>query len=89
LQAVCEEEGVTMVLTADHGNADEMYEKNKKGALQVRTAHSLNRVPFIVCDKERAVALADGDFGLANVAPTVAALFGIEPPECWEKSMLQ
>ncbi len=89
LQAVCEEEGVTMVVTADHGNADEMYEKNKKGALQVRTAHSLNRVPFIVCDKERAVALADGDFGLANVAPTVAALFGIEPPECWEKSMLQ
>ena len=30
LQAVCEEEGVTMVLTADHGNADEMYEKNKR-----------------------------------------------------------
>lgn len=89
LKAVCDEENVTLIVTADHGNADEMAEKNKKGKLQVRTAHSLNPVPFIVYDKERTVELADGEFGLANVAPTVAALFGIKAPDCWEASMLK
>ena len=64
-----------------------MMEKNKKGKLQVRTAHSLNAVPFIVCDNS--VELADGEYGLANVAPTIAAMFGIEAPECWEASMLK
>ena len=89
LKAVCDEENVTLIVTADHGNADEMAEKNKKGKLQVRTAHSLNPVPFIVYDKERTVELADGEFGLANVAPTVAALFGLKAPDCWEASMLK
>jgi len=87
LKAVCDEEGVTLILTADHGNADEMFEKNKKGNLQVRTAHSLNPVPFIVCDSS--YELADGEYGLANVAPTIAKMFGIEPPACWEASMLK
>ena len=89
LKAVCDEENVTLIVTADHGNADEMLEKNKKGKLQVRTAHSLNRVPFIVYDKERTVELAEGDYGLANVAPTIAGLFGLKAPDCWEKSMLK
>ena len=89
LKAVCDEENVTLIVTADHGNADEMLEKNKKGKLQVRTAHSLNRVPFIVYDKERTVELAEGDYGLANVAPTIAGLFGLKAPDCWDKSMLK
>ena len=42
-----------MLITADHGNADEMLEKNKKGEIQVRTAHSLNPVPFIIYDKDQ------------------------------------
>ena len=85
---VCEEEGVTLIITADHGNADEMLEKNKKGELQVRTAHSLNPVPFIIVDKERDIRFGEGPYGLANVAPTVADLFGIKAPDCWEASML-
>ncbi len=80
--------GVTVLITADHGNADEMLEKNKKGAVQVRTAHSLNPVPFIVyADKE--YTLKQGEFGLANVAPTVAAIFGLKPFDSWEESMIQ
>ena len=88
LVKVCEEEGVTLIITADHGNADEMLEKNKKGELQVRTAHSLNPVPFIIVDKERDIRFGEGPYGLANVAPTVADLFGIKAPDCWEASML-
>jgi 2,3-bisphosphoglycerate-independent phosphoglycerate mutase len=88
LVKVCEEEGVTLIITADHGNADEMLEKNKKGEIQVRTAHSLNPVPFIIVDKERDIKFGEGPYGLANVAPTVADLFGIKAPDCWEDSML-
>ncbi|MBR4827838.1 MAG: 2,3-bisphosphoglycerate-independent phosphoglycerate mutase [Oscillospiraceae bacterium] len=88
LVKVCEEEGVTLIITADHGNADEMLEKNKKGELQVRTAHSLNPVPFIIVDKDRDIKFGEGPYGLANVAPTVADLFEIKAPDCWEDSML-
>ncbi len=88
LVKVCEEEGVTLIITADHGNADEMLEKNKKGEIQVRTAHSLNPVPFIIVDKDRDIKFGEGPYGLANVAPTVADLFEIKAPDCWEDSML-
>ena len=80
--------GYTVLITADHGNSDEMLEKNKKGELQVRTAHSLNPVPFIIYSKEPH-ELKDGAFGLANVAPTVAELLGLTPHESWLPSMLK
>jgi 2,3-bisphosphoglycerate-independent phosphoglycerate mutase len=88
LLKVCEENGVTMLVTADHGNADEMFEKNKKGVLQVRTAHSLNPVPFIAATGADGYEIAEGEFGLANVAPTVATLFGLEVPAQWEKPIM-
>jgi len=80
--------GVTVLITADHGNADEMLEKDKKGNVAPRTAHSLNEVPFIVYSKN-SYELKDGAFGLANVAPTVATIFGIEPYASWEESMIK
>ncbi len=83
-----DEYGVTVLITADHGNADEMLEKNKKGAVQVRTAHSLNAVPFIIYSDKK-YELKEGNFGLANVAPTVASIFGIEPFASWEESMIK
>lgn len=83
-----DELGYTVLITADHGNADEMLEKNKKGDLQVRTAHSLNRVPFIIYDNEKSFTIKDGEYGLANVAPTVAKIFGLTAPDCWEDSMI-
>lgn len=88
LKKVCDEEGVTMLVTADHGNADEMLEKNKKGEVQVRTAHSLNPVPFIIYDKDVKYTIKDGNYGLSNVAPTVVKMFGLEAPSSWRDSMI-
>ncbi len=77
-----------LVVTADHGNADEMLEKNKKGAIAVRTAHSLNKVPFIVYNAD--VKIKEGEnYGLANVAATVADLLGLTPDEHWECSLIE
>ncbi len=88
LLKVVDEYNITLLVTADHGNADEMLEKNKKGELQVRTAHSLNQVPFIIYDKNTKYTIKEGNFGLANVAPTIASIFGLTTPECWEESMI-
>ena len=76
-------------MTADHGNSDQMLEKNKKGAVEVRTAHSLNPVPFIIYDGSVRHELKEGNFGLANVAPTIAGLLGLKPFDGWEESMLK
>ena len=85
----CKENGYTLVITADHGNADEMLEANKKGVISVRTAHSLNPVPFIIVDDENKYEIAEGEFGLANVAPTIAKMFGLEIPSVWEKPIIK
>jgi len=92
LEKVCNDVGVTLVITADHGNADEMFEKDKKGNLAPRTAHSLNAVPFIVCNKSiQLIEAGHGSpsIGLANVAPTIAEMLGIAPLDCWEQSLLK
>ena len=73
----------TLIVLADHGNADEMVDK--KG--NVKTSHSLNPVPFIVYNKD--VELKEGHFGLANVAATVADLLEIEPHDTWEESLIK
>ena len=88
LMKVCDECGVTMCVTADHGNADEMLEKNKKGVVQVRTAHSLNPVPFIIYDKDVKYTIKDGKYGLSNIAPTIVKMFGLTAPDCWQESMI-
>ncbi len=86
----CDEHGCILVVTADHGNSDQMLEKDKKGKISVRTAHSLRPVPFIIHDPdERHEMDTESPFGLANVAPTVVELLGLKPYDCWEKSMLK
>ncbi|MBO4471049.1 MAG: 2,3-bisphosphoglycerate-independent phosphoglycerate mutase [Clostridia bacterium] len=86
----CDEHSCILVVTADHGNSDQMLEKNKKGVVSVRTAHSLRPVPFIIHDAdERHEMDTESPFGLANVAPTVVELLGLKPYDCWEKSMLK
>jgi 2,3-bisphosphoglycerate-independent phosphoglycerate mutase len=68
--------GGACLVTADHGNCDEMLEEDGSPD----TAHSLNPVPFVVTSPgDDAVAL-DGEGILADVAPTALALLGIEPP---------
>ena len=79
--------GYTVLITADHGNADQMTE-TKKGKTSVRTAHSLNPVPFIIYDKDHDWVIKEGAYGLANVAPTVVKMMGLTAPSCWEESMV-
>ena len=66
--------GGACIVTADHGNADEMLEEDGSPD----TAHSLNPVPLIVTAGADAL---DGEGILADVAPTALALLGIEQPE--------
>ena len=96
--AVIEKLGGVALITADHGNADEMYELDKKGELKLskdgkpksKTSHTLNRVPCILFDPVggRTLIADDGTLGLANVAATVVNLLGYEAPTMWEKSLL-
>jgi len=79
--------GYTVLITADHGNADQMTE-TKKGKTSVRTAHSLNPVPFIIYDNSKTWQINEGSYGLANVAPTVVKMMGLTAPACWEDSMV-
>ena len=77
-----------MIVTADHGNADEMYEKPKKeGApIKAKTSHTLNKVPFIVYGAD--VTMKEGDFGLSNVAAVVTDLLDLPADEHWNESII-
>ena len=66
--------GGACVVTADHGNADHMLEPDGSP----NTAHSLNPVPVIVT--VAGATLAQGGGVLADVAPTVLELLGIDQP---------
>jgi 2,3-bisphosphoglycerate-independent phosphoglycerate mutase len=88
------------IITADHGNADEMYELDKKtgepkqdksGRFKAKTAHTLNPVPFILYDNQSngAISLAEDHFGLSNLASTTVNLLGYEAPEIWDRSILR
>ena len=93
--------GVALI-TADHGNADEMYEMDKKtkqpkpekdGSFKSKTSHTLNPVPCIIYDNfysENYTVKADnGQFGLANVAATMVNLLGYEAPDMWNESIIE
>ena len=101
LAAVDKAKGVALI-TADHGNADEMYELDKKtgmpkadknGHFKAKTSHTLNPVPCIVYDNFYAdsykVKADNGDFGLSNVAATMVNLMGYEAPDMWDESILE
>lgn len=77
------EEGMTVLITADHGNVETMLDPSTH---QPHTAHTLDPVPFILVQKN--VNLRAGGI-LADVAPTVLQLMGIEqPPEMTGASLV-
>ena len=100
--AVVDKLGGVALITADHGNADEMYEMDKKtgapkankdGSLKAKTSHTLNPVPCIIYDNTDAknsytVKADNGSFGLSNVAATMVNLLGYEAPEMWDASII-
>ena len=95
--------GGVALITADHGNADEMYEMDKKsgqpkadknGKLKAKTSHTLNPVPCIIYDNTDAkahytVKADNGQFGLSNVAATMVNLMGYEAPAKWDESVIE
>ena len=100
LPAVDKAGGVALI-TADHGNADEMAEfdkktheikRNKDGSIKAKTIHTLNPVPFIIYDNVNPSAYTvkkDGSFGLSNVAATVVNLLGYKAPSMWDESIIE
>ncbi|MGN1153110.1 MAG: alkaline phosphatase family protein, partial [Candidatus Gastranaerophilaceae bacterium] len=73
----CREKNVTMILTADHGNAETMIDEDTQ---KPQTAHTTNEVPFVVINPSHKIELKS-DGALCNVAPTVLELLGIEKPK--------
>ena len=72
LDEIAKHPDVVLLLTADHGNADVMFDENGK----VNTAHTTNPVPFLV--REKGVSLHPGR--LADIAPTILRTIGLDQP---------
>ncbi|SDI19660.1 2,3-bisphosphoglycerate-independent phosphoglycerate mutase [Propionivibrio dicarboxylicus] len=93
--------GGIALITADHGNADEMYEldkktklpaQNKDGSFKAKTAHTLNPVPLVLYDNVSGGKLglkALAGAGLSNIAATTANLLGFEKHAKWDESLLE
>ena len=71
----CKKNGYTLIITSDHGNADLMYDEKKSIPC---TTHSINPVPFIICEK---VKLKKKEGILADIAPTILDLMKLEKPD--------
>ncbi|HYO76383.1 MAG TPA: 2,3-bisphosphoglycerate-independent phosphoglycerate mutase [Thermoanaerobaculia bacterium] len=69
--------GVALI-TADHGNAELMFDE-KTG--QPHTAHTMNPVPLILFDPRKRYGALRGDGVLSNVAPTILTILGLDKPE--------
>ena len=91
--------GGVLIITADHGNADDMYEHTKSGEVdrkedgspKAKTSHSLNPVPFILVDPayngEYELTLNEG-LGISSVAATTMNLLDFEAPEFYDTSII-
>ena len=91
--------GGVMVVTADHGNADDMYEHGKDGSLKLKkdgepkskTSHSLNPVPCIICDSayngEYSKELKTG-LGISSIPATLMNLLGYDATEDYDPSVI-
>jgi 2,3-bisphosphoglycerate-independent phosphoglycerate mutase len=76
LEAAVEAAGGTLVITADHGNAEVMRDPQTG---EPHTAHTLNPVPFIIANPPGAIARVDNG-RLADVAPTLLDILGLPKP---------
>jgi len=103
LQRAVDELGGVLVVTADHGNADEMFQRDKAGKVQrdkvtglpvPRTSHSLNPVPLMIHDLARddryeIDPARARDAGIASVTATCLELLGLEAPPDLAPSLLR
>lgn len=89
LKVIDELNGIAIV-TADHGNADEMF-TIKNGKKEVKTSHTLNPVPFIIYDNTNTNKIkmkSVSNAGLSNVAATILNLLGFEKPDNYDESLV-
>ncbi len=100
LELVAELDGLALI-TADHGNSDEMltidkrsgeFARDDEGRFKPKTSHTLNPVPLFLYDPRGGeTLLLDAGVpspGLANVAATVVELLGFAPPDGYDASLL-
>ena len=92
--------GGILILSADHGNSDDMYEHKKDGSVsykedgtpKAKTSHSLNPVPAIIYDPEYKgeykKELREG-LGISSLAATIIDLLGYKAPEDYDKSLIE
>jgi 2,3-bisphosphoglycerate-independent phosphoglycerate mutase len=89
-----------MIVTADHGNADEMYEVDKDGNLKLdsdgkpksKTSHTLNPVPCYIWDSSGSSNLSLAGIenaGISSLAATSMMCLGFEPPEDYDPSLVK
>ena len=98
LKAVDDAGGVA-VITADHGNIEETYYLDDEGKPVIengevvrKTSHTTNPVPFIIydnTDNRNKWRMKSGDFGLANIAATMALLHGFTPSPEWSEAIIE
>ena len=94
--------GGILVVSADHGNADDMYERDGKsskvildphtGRPKPKTAHSLNPVPFYLYEPTGTIPVRLSDHahpGISSLAATCLKLLGFVPPEDYTPSMIE
>ena len=90
LEVIDELNGIA-IITADHGNADEMYTV-AKGIQTPKTAHTLNPVPFIIYDPgyngEYKIAGIE-NAGLTNIAATMLNLLGYKKVDDYDESLIK
>lgn len=94
-----EKAGGVLLITADHGNADDMYEHKKDGSVaykengepKPKTSHSLNPVPCILYDPSyhgEYDAKLNSGLGISSIAATCMELLGFVPPSDYDKSII-
>lgn len=76
--------GGDCIIIADHGNCEEMFDEEGT----ILTKHTTNPVPFILCSNSHKNAKLRDDGSLANVAPTVIELMGLNKPDSMADSMI-
>ena len=92
--------GAILVISADHGNSDDMYEHAKDGSVKVdkktglpkaKTAHSLNPVPAVIYDPANAAhakLTGQAGLGISSLAATCLNLLGYRTPEGYDPSLV-
>ncbi len=90
LLPIIDELGGIAIITADHGNADEMFNM-KNGKKDVKTAHTLNPVPFVIYDSNYNGEYKMADVknpGLTNIAGTILNLLGYKNVDGYDQSLI-